>query len=66
MDALALAQKAGNAKAVNTVMLGLLSRNMDFEEALWLEAMRQCVPAKLLEVNLKAFEEGRMACDVLE
>lgn len=66
VDALALAQKAGNAKAVNTVMMGLLSRNMDFEEALWLEALRQCIPAKLLEVNLKAFEEGRRACDVLE
>ena len=66
VDALALAQKAGNAKAVNTVMLGLLSRNMDFDEALWLQALRQCIPAKLLEVNLKAFEEGRRACDVLE
>ena len=66
VDALALAHSAGNAKAVNTVMLGALSRFMDFDAALWPDALRACVPAKLLDVNLKAFEEGRSACDVLE
>ena len=59
VNALEKALKAGNSKAVNTVMLGALSSIMDIEDALWLDALKQCVPAKLLDVNLKAFGEGR-------
>ncbi len=66
IDALALAQRAGNTKAVNTVMLGLMSRSMDYDEALWLEAIARSVPAKLLDVNLKAFKEGRRENDGVE
>jgi indolepyruvate ferredoxin oxidoreductase, beta subunit len=58
-DALEMAMKAGNAKAVNTVMLGMLSSIMDMDKALWIDALKQCIPAKLLEVNLRAFSEGK-------
>jgi indolepyruvate ferredoxin oxidoreductase beta subunit len=58
-DALAGAQKAGNAKAVNTVMLGMLANIMDIEESVWLDALKECVPEKLMDVNLKAFKAGR-------
>lgn len=58
-DALALARKAGNAKAVNTVMLGMLSNIMELDESLWMDALRACVPGKYLEVNMRAFQEGK-------
>jgi len=58
-DALTKAQTAGNAKAVNTVMLGMLSKIMDIEESLWMDALKQCIPEKLMEVNSRAFQEGK-------
>ena len=58
-DARQKALNAGNARAVNTVMLGMLSRVMDIDEQKWQDALKACVPAKLLDVNLKAFEEGK-------
>jgi len=59
IDALQIAQEAGNSKAVNVVLLGLLSRHLDIDQNLWLEALQETVPAKLLSINLKAFEVGQ-------
>ncbi len=59
VDALALAQKAGSSRAVNSVMLGLLSRYLPFALPLWLEVLGQRVPAKAKEINVKAFGLGR-------
>ena len=58
-DALSLAEKAGNSKAVNIVLMGRLSKLFDFTEEEWLEAIEQSVPAKFLELNKKAFALGR-------
>ena len=57
-DALALAEQAGNAKAVNVVLIGVLARSSNVTREQWMEALRQTVPPKFLEVNLKAFELG--------
>ena len=59
IDALKLAEEAGTAKAVNLVLMGRLSRYFDFTEEEWLGAIEQSVPAKLLEINKKAFLLGR-------
>ncbi|MBC8571130.1 indolepyruvate oxidoreductase subunit beta [Zongyangia hominis] len=59
LDALTLAKEAGNAKAANVVLMGALSNVMEFEEKVWLDAVRECVPPKFLELNLKAFALGR-------
>lgn len=59
VEALQLALQAGNAKTVNTVLLGALSNMLDLKEELWLEALTKMVPPKLLDINLKAFELGR-------
>ncbi len=56
-----LAQKAGNPRAVNTVLLGVLSKDLPFEEEEWIETFKQVVPPKILEINLKAFRLGREA-----
>ena len=60
-DALSLAEVAGSSKAVNIVLMGHLSRNFDFTEEEWLNAIEQSVPAKFLELNKKAFMLGRNA-----
>jgi len=60
-DALALAEEAGSSKAVNIVLMGRISRQFDFSEAEWLEAIEQSVPPKFLELNKKAFALGRNA-----
>ena len=59
IDALKLALEAGNQKAVNTVLLGVLSKRLPFAEEAWHKAIAACVPRKLLSVNLSAFQKGR-------
>lgn len=61
LDALALAAEAGSAKAVNIVLLGVLSRLSDIPETQWLDAIEKTVPAKFIELNKKAFALGRSA-----
>lgn len=58
VDGLDLALAAGNSKTVNTVLLGTLSQMLGFEKELWITAMKKMVPAKFLDINLKAFELG--------
>ena len=60
-DALSLAEQAGSTKAVNIVLMGHLSRNFDFTEEEWLEAIEKSVPAKFLELNKTTFTLGRNA-----
>jgi len=61
IDGLKIAMDAGNAKAVNVVLLGLLSQHLDINKEIWLEALKETVPTKFLEANLMAFEAGRNA-----
>ena len=58
-DALGIAAECGNAKALNLVLLGMLSRHLDFTEEAWKESIAACVPQKTLETNLAAFARGR-------
>ncbi len=57
-DALKLAQEAGNAKATNVALIGLLAKHSTIEKKHWLDALNATVPPKFLEANLKAFELG--------
>jgi indolepyruvate ferredoxin oxidoreductase beta subunit len=58
VDALAIAKECGNIKAANVVLLGLVAKTSAIAKETWLEAIQEVVPAKALEVNLKAFEAG--------
>lgn len=60
IDAAALAVKAGNPRTANLVIAGALSVLTPFTPDQWHEAMRSRIPAKLLDVNLKAFAIGRV------
>jgi len=58
-DALGIAAECGNQKALNLVLLGMLSRHLPFSVETWQEAIAACVPAKTLQTNLAAFSRGR-------
>lgn len=55
----ALALEQGDARAANVVLLGILSRHLEFPEDRWLDAIRKTVKDKLVDMNLRAFEVGR-------
>lgn len=60
VDALSAAEKAGSAKAVNVVLMGVLSKVLPgIELDAWKKAVEKCVPAKVIETNEKAFDLGR-------
>ena len=61
IDANPLAIKAGNLRAANVVLMGALSAFVPFDEEHWQAAMRERIPAKLLDINLRAFAAGRQA-----
>ncbi len=56
-----LLREAGNKKALNIVMLGVLSNYLDFSEEAWHQAIRNLVKEKFVDLNLKAFDLGRNA-----
>ena len=57
----ALACEAGTLRAVNVALLGAASTVLPFTEEHWRRGLEAAVPAKILEVNLRAFELGRAA-----
>ena len=61
IDATALAEKSGNAKAANIVLLGAISNLMDIPPSIWEGVIKKAFPEKLLKVNLTAFQKGRHA-----
>ena len=58
VDALSAAKTAGNIKSVNVVLIGVLAKTTDIPYEKWIEALKTTVPAKFLDVNLKAFDIG--------
>ncbi|MBQ5779591.1 MAG: indolepyruvate oxidoreductase subunit beta [Paludibacteraceae bacterium] len=59
LDCLTLAEQAGTSKAVNIVLMGRLSKYMDFPLETWLQAIEKLVKPQFLEINKKAFLLGR-------
>ena len=58
LDALSLAREAGNIKAVNVVLIGVMAKKTEIPYEEWVETIKATVPAKFLEVNLNAFDLG--------
>ena len=61
VDALPLAEQAGNPRTANTVMLAALSTLLDTDPAIWETAILRRVPAKYADVNKVAFQLGQAA-----
>lgn len=58
IDALSIAKNCGNIKAVNIVLIGLMAKTTHIDKEVWLKAIEEVVPQKVLDVNIKAFNEG--------
>ncbi|MCD8138403.1 MAG: indolepyruvate oxidoreductase subunit beta [Planctomycetaceae bacterium] len=59
IDAASAAERAGNPKSNNLVVLGALSTCLDFPEDLWGKAIADCVKPKFVDINITAFTLGR-------
>ena len=58
IDANAAAISLGNARCFNTIVLGMAARHMDFSKEDWLAVIREKVPPKTVDLNVKAFLYG--------
>lgn len=58
MNAMEEAEKLGNVKAFNVIILGLAARHMDFGKDAWLRVIEKTVPPKTIEINKAAFLMG--------
>lgn len=59
VDGLELAKQLGNPRVVNVVFLGILSKYLDIPAETYEEVLRETLKPKLVDVNLKAFHQGR-------
>lgn len=59
LPAIDLAKGLGNARVNNVVMLGALSVLVDVPEETWVGVIADRVPARFVEINERAFAEGR-------
>ena len=57
-DAAALAKEAGNIKAVNVVLIGIMAKSTDIEYDKWIKTIKETVPEKFVDINIKAFDLG--------
>ncbi len=59
LDATAVAAGLGEPRAANSVLLGVLSTLIGVPLEAWRQSVREGVPARSVEANLKAFAAGR-------
>jgi indolepyruvate ferredoxin oxidoreductase beta subunit len=59
IDAQAVADKLGNPRGVNIILLGMMSKYLDIPVADYEAVMKEKLKPKLVDINLKAFHEGR-------
>jgi indolepyruvate ferredoxin oxidoreductase, beta subunit len=55
-----IAAEMGNGKVLNVLMLGALSLLTPFNPETWQSVLRRRLPPKILDINLAAFERGRL------
>ena len=59
-----IARKLGNIQAANVVLVGAFSNFFpEFKEEQWTDAIKEVLAAKLHELNIRAFHEGRKALE---
>ncbi|MBN1473962.1 MAG: indolepyruvate oxidoreductase subunit beta [Syntrophaceae bacterium] len=58
VDASDLAQKAGNVKTANIVLLGALASLMAIDQNIWEKIIKKTFTEKLVKMNLEAFQLG--------
>jgi indolepyruvate ferredoxin oxidoreductase, beta subunit len=58
IDAYSEAQKLGNHRLFNVIILGVAAHFFDIPKEIFYEAIRNCVSTKFVEMNLQAFNFG--------
>ena len=61
LNAAEIAMELGNPKCMNVVLFGAMTAALNFGDIDWEDVIRETVPEKFLELNLKAYEAGRKA-----
>jgi|MTBAKSStandDraft_1061840.scaffolds.fasta_scaffold87352_1 indolepyruvate ferredoxin oxidoreductase beta subunit len=59
IDAVQIAEELGNIRFANVVLLGTVSHLMKISDKSMKEAIRNMVPSKTVDGNLKAFQRGK-------
>ncbi|MBC7085780.1 MAG: indolepyruvate oxidoreductase subunit beta [Methanomethylovorans sp.] len=57
-NAVELAREAGHIQAMNTVMIGAISKYLPLSKEVLLDCVKLSVPQKTVDINVKAFELG--------
>ncbi len=65
VDAYTVAEKMGNFRMLNVVMLGIASKFLDIPIEKFKDAIKECVAPKFCESNLLAFEKGEQLYSTL-
>jgi len=58
IDAITKAMEIGNPKIAGMIVLGILAKSVPFKKEAWEQAIKDRVPPKTIEMNLKAFDLG--------
>jgi len=59
IDAVSIADKLGNPRLVNTILLGILSNSLDIPVKVWEKVISERVPKGTEALNAEAFTAGR-------
>ena len=59
VDGAEVARQMGNPRVLNVVFLGVLSKYLDIPAQTYEEVLKESLKPKLVDINLKAFHEGR-------
>ncbi len=59
INAVEIAKGFNQIKVSNIVMLGAFSNLLSFEDENWMEAIKESVPGKAIDLNMKAFLAGK-------
>jgi len=57
-NALEEAVALGDSRVATVVLVGALFKRLEFDKDLWLAKVKELVPKKAIEINLKAFQKG--------
>lgn len=58
LDAGKAAEEVGNIKTQNIVLLGALVKALGLNEIDWVEILKENLPQKMVDINIKAFNKG--------
>jgi indolepyruvate ferredoxin oxidoreductase beta subunit len=59
IDAFGIAQKLGNPKIENIILLGALSQYLPFPQEAWEKIITEAVPKKTIAINISGFNLGK-------